>query len=52
MAKKLTPEEKKAYSIVQSIRGKAGAEKAGTKGMSKRGKKGSDVRWLKKKKDK
>lgn len=44
MTKKLTKEEKEAYRIVQSIRGKASAKKAGKKGMSERGKKGVKAR--------
>ncbi len=38
--KKLTKKEIEAYSIVQSIRGKLSAQKAGKKGMSARGKMG------------
>lgn len=49
MMNNLTPKEKKAYSTVQSLRGKLSAKKAGKKGMSKRGKKGAEARWNKKK---
>lgn len=50
--KKLTKKEKEAYSIVQSLRGKLSAEKAGKKGMSERGKKGGRPKGSKSKKRK
>ena len=44
MKRKLTKEEQEAYRIVQSIRGKSSAKKAGKKGMSERGMKGAKAR--------
>jgi hypothetical protein len=45
--KKLSAEEKEAYSVVQSLRGKASAKKIGKKKLASNGSKGAIVRWTK-----